>query len=692
MASAINNKDRIADISLSLGSLYSELGEIQLAIGYYKQSLRTFKAINNSWGVAVSLRNIGVLHFNLGEFNEALFNYEQALPIYKAIDDREGQANVHEDIGNVYLHLGEEQQALDYFGQSLSLYKEIGYRNGEVFTLINLGQAAIDQNRTELAIFYLKQAVNTVESLRNDISELPKHVKKNFADAKSESYRKLAVLLLEKGRILEAQQVLDLLKIDEIDNYLPGNPRGQIQTKGVIITHSEQPILEKYNELSNSLITISQKLDQLKALATKGKKLSAEQQKQLVEYDQIQTEARRAFREFFSSPDIQQKLAQSYNAKQQQIPLDLFERLRKNLSKLGNAALVYPLILPDRIELIITTADAPSVYRTVKVSQTELNQAILDYRNALRFPNLDPKIPANKLYRWLIEPLEADFAQAHIRTILYAPDGALRYIPLAALYDGKQWIAQRFAVNNITAVSITDLEPSTPGRLRVLAGAYADENLSYKVQIRDQPPITYRGLPYAGEEVNNLAAAVANTDKRIDQAFNLKSLKPLFSEYNILHFATHGAFFPGRPEDSFLLFGDGEQASLNSIADWTLNGVDLVVLSGCDTGLGIESSPNNPTPKNTKIGSGSEILGLGYQFQASGAKATIASLWSVDDGGTQSLMSAFYKLLAQGNITKVEALRQAQVQLITGKVRGHVNQDLTNPHYWAPFFLIGNGL
>ena len=81
---------------------------------------------------------------------------------------------------------------------------------------------------------------------------------------------------------------------------------------------------------------------------------------------------------------------------------------------------------------------------------------------------------------------------------------------------------------------------------------------------------------------------------------------------------------------------------------------NLVVLSACETALG------------AKFGNGEEILGLGYQFQNRGAKATIASLWTVDDGGTQVLMNAFYAQLTQGKISKAEALRQAQIALITG--------------------------
>jgi CHAT domain-containing protein len=130
-----------------------------------------------------------------------------------------------------------------------------------------------------------------------------------------------------------------------------------------------------------------------------------------------------------------------------------------------------------------------------------------------------------------------------------------------------------------------------------------------------------------------------------------------------------------------------------------------LVLSACETGLG------------GKLGNGEEILGFGYLMQRASAKAAIASLGSVDDGGTQALMNAFYAALQLGagelppQLTKAEALRQAQIALITnnytalGQQRGlavqqrnteslptSVTQRLSHPFYWASFILIGNGL
>ncbi|WP_041763159.1 CHAT domain-containing protein [[Leptolyngbya] sp. PCC 7376] len=138
----------------------------------------------------------------------------------------------------------------------------------------------------------------------------------------------------------------------------------------------------------------------------------------------------------------------------------------------------------------------------------------------------------------------------------------------------------------------------------------------------------------------------------------------------------------------FLLFFPYPELTLKDVEKWDLTNVDLLVLSACQTALGDE------------LGDGKEILGLGFQMQRAGAKSAIASLWSVDDGGTQVLMNNFYAVLAnEPKITKAEALRKAQVALvqnadpITGAtVENSLGKNLSYPYYWSPFILIGNGL
>jgi CHAT domain-containing protein len=600
---------------------------------------------------AERLFNEGMQLFQQGtaeSYQQAIAKWEAALPLWREAGDKSKEALTLVGIGFVYSNLGEKQQALDYYQQALPLRKAVGDRAGEAVTLDNLGYLLASQNQPQLAIVFYKQSVNLYESLRGEIKGLSQEIQQSYTKTVEDTYRRLADVLLSQDRILEAQRVLDLLKVQELDDYLRG-VRGTGQQLSFF--RPEEEILKKYNELQKSAIQLGEELSSLRKIPESNR--NSAQNQRIDQLVQLQKALNRQFNDFTDSPEIVALVEQlSRTAKKQSIDLADLDALRENLQQL-NAALLYPLILDDRLELVITTPNSPPLRRTVPVKKEELNQVILQFRQALQNPGSDAKTPAQKLYNWLIAPLEADLKAAQVKTIIYAPDGQLRYIPLAALYDGQQWLVQRYGINNITAKSFTELNAQPKNQPKVLAGAFANASITYTVTI-SQRQVNFRGLPFAGKEVETLATTLTQTTKLVDKDFSLASIEPKMNEYSILHFATHAAFVPGAPEDSFILFGNGDKPNLKDIEDWTLNKVDLVVLSACETGVGGE------------FGNGAEILGLGYQFQSRGAKAVVASLWQVSDGGTQVLMDAFYGALKGGNYSKTEALRQAQIALITG--------------------------
>ncbi|QZZ19734.1 CHAT domain-containing protein [Leptothermofonsia sichuanensis E412] len=427
--------------------------------------------------------------------------------------------------------------------------------------------------------------------------------------------------------------------------------------------------------------------------------LNPTQKQRLTQLVDLERQINRQFNQFIESEAVQNLVAQlSRTAKNQNLNLEDLNALRDDLRKL-DAVLLYPLILDDRLKLVITTPNSPPLRRTVKhLKREELNRVIAEYRSALEHPGSNARDLAQKLYTWLIQPLEADLQQAKPKTIIYAPDGQLRYIPLAALHDGQQWLIQRYGINNITARSVTDFHTVPAKQPRILAGAYGTQEIT--VQVGDQN-FRFGGLPAASKEVQTLMAAIPGTLGLLDRDFNRPALLPRLNSFNIVHLATHGKVVVGRAEQSFLLFGNTptDVVTLDEIKDLTLKNVALVVLSACETGLG------------GNLGNGEEILGLGYQFQRAGARAAIASLWQVDDGGTQVLMNAFYAALQKG-MTEAQALQEAQKALITGdyttvegrrsdveivdsrtgKPRTVSVDTLQHPYYWAPFILIGNGL
>ncbi|MEH1986365.1 CHAT domain-containing protein [Nostoc sp.] len=694
IARQIKNLEIEASSLNNLGDAYVALKQYPKALSFYQSSLAIFQQIEDFLREANCLNNLGNVYFLIGEYQKSIDLYQQALNIDRKIQNRQGEADTLNNLGNAYSAQGKYNESLTVYQQSLATLRDIGSRRGESVALSNIGSLLEKQNQPELAIVFYKQSVNVRESIRQNIRTLPREQQESYTQTVEDTYRSLADLLLKQDRVLEAQQVLDLLKVQELDDYFR-NVRGT--DKKLIILFPEQKILEKYNALQKKPIQLGQELTELRKIPEASR--SQVQQQQIAQRVQIEEQLNNQFNQFINSPDVVKLVNQlTREVKRQNIDLADLDAFRDDLRRL-NAVMLYPLILDDRLELVITTPDAPPLRRTVKVKREELNEVIVEFRSALQYRRDNVKVPAQKLYNWLIKPLEADLKQAKATTIIYAPDGQLRYIPLAALYDGNQWLVQNYRINNITAKSLTNFNNIHESKLKVLAGAFADIKLSYPVRI-GQEEYSLRGLPFAGQEVANLAATISDTTKLLDKDFSLAAIKPRMNEFSIVHLATHAAFVPGQPEDSFILFGNGDRPTLRDIESWTLNNVDLVVLSGCETGIG------------GKFGNGEEILGLGYQFQSRGARAVIASLWAVDDGGTQALMNPFYAILKRGNISKAEALRQAQIALITtnkntdGKQRrssieikginnnlaSSVSDRLSHPYYWAPFILIGNGL
>jgi len=186
------------------------------------------------------------------------------------------------------------------------------------------------------------------------------------------------------------------------------------------------------------------------------------------------------------------------------------------------------------------------------------------------------------------------------------------------------------------------------------------------------------------------------------QATKLKA-KDLASGYDILHFAAHAELKGEDPLSSAILLaksgGDEGRLQVREVFEMELN-ANLVVLSGCETGLG-------------KLSSGDEFVGLTRAFIYAGTPSVVASLWKVNDASTAHLMSSFYRNLKTKS--KVESLRQAQLEMIRGKVSGELLAQrgvggvgklgqvstapslsqtalpLSHPYFWAPFILVGDG-
>ena len=641
----------------SLGIAYGSLGKYDKAIEFFLQWLEIAREIKDRLGEGQSLGNLGIAYDSLGKYEKAIEFQLQSLAIAREIKNRLGEGNALGNLGSDYYALGKYEKAIEFYLQSLAIAQEIENLSGEGVWLGNLGTSFENLKQPELAILFYKQSVNVTETIRKDIRKLDKDTQKSYLATVEKTYRNLADLLLKQDRILEAQQVLDLLKVQELSDYLK-TVRGNTQTaQGIDLQRPEQNIIALASELTN----LQQK--------DRDNKLSDTEQQRLAQLVQTERDQNKQFNSFLNSPEIKKLITELRRVEDQQnLNLSSYRKLQKDvLTQIPKALLLYPLILDDRIELIIINAKTPPLRRTVKIKREQLNQEIVDFLSGLRDSGSeDVKEPAQKLYKILIQPFEAELRELKIDTIIYAPDGQLRYIPLSALHDGKQWLVERYRVNNITAESLTSFAPKPLAKPHIFAGAFGGK-------AGEKSHAGFTGLPETLTEVQKIASLFPNTTTFTEAEFSKQITETKANSHTILHLATHGQLSVGTPEDSFILFGNGEKATIREIQDWSLSNVDLVILSACQSGIG------------SKLGTGVEILGLGYQMQAAGARVAIASLWLVNDVGTQALMTAFYSELQKGDVTVTEALRRAQVALIKSPKYNH-------PNYWSAFFAIGNGL
>ena len=600
----------------NLGNAYAYLGKSQPAIAAYQEALAIYKQIGDRNGEATALGNLGKAFIDLGQYPQAVIYLEQTLAISRSIKDRQGEAATLGNLGITYNLLKQYEKAVDLSQQQLVIAKEIGERRAEASALAQIGYALSKLDRTDIAIAFLKNSIGITEEIRKDIRSLSKEDRQSYVGTVSDRYRYLADLLLQKNRVMEGLQILDLLKVQELEDYLK-NVKGSNRTGlGVRLLEPEKALRDRLSTL---------KLEQA------------------------------------------DELNRTLTSQIQQIPKSEINKVPDYLQQIPQGTvLLYPLILGDRLEIILFSPNTEPISRTVNITKAKLESLVRDFKNDLRdYGSEDVKETATKLYELIIKPIEPELAQAKAQTILYAPDGILRYVPLAALYDRKQWLAEKYRISNLIAYTLSDFSPQPKYSPNILAGAFGGKAGERK--------FGQTALPATVKEVQAIANSFQNSVTLTEDRFSRQAIESKFKNHNILHLATHAEFKVGVPDNSFIIFGNGDKIQLNEISDWQIPNINLIVLSACQTGTG------------TSLGSGIEILGFGYQVQKAGAKSAIASLWAVDDAGTQALMAAFYNELRKGDLTIAEALRNAQASLIASK-------EFNHPYYWSAFFAIGNGL
>ncbi len=664
-------------------------------------------------------------------------------------------------LGQLYEHSQNKQKTLYYFQQAVTNPEKVIDKSLLVSAYYQLAKLAIEDHQPQQAWQHLQQASILMKALpanransqlwlnigyqslqlyilspqNNFLTAAFSHLNNALTQARQDQQHRIQAAALKHLASLYQQQ-------QQIDEAI------QLLQEGIRAAQEEQA--------DDLLIDLEWKIGQLYQQQNKPDLAIAAYRHAVNHIERIRIDipvsyqnGRSSFRETFAPiylalADLLLRQSSTVSSSQQQILLaearDSIERMKKSeledyfqsrcdiatnidvLQKTDpHAAAFYPLPLSDRLEIIVDTADGLRRF-TSKVTAKELEQQARLFskhlRNYAEFSQ--SKAQAQLLHRWLIAPVEAFLQQQHIETLIYIPDGVLRLVPLAALYDGKKFVIENYAVATSPGMSLIDNSHIEHQNRMLLAGVShpgevisdlpeslltnlvaqsseqkrtsptATDNLPQTLSATEQQKRTRElrellrnpvvieklqqllSLPGVDTEIKQLAEQ-NHSSYLLNESFSLENFIQLLKEepHDILHIASHG-FFGGNAEDSFIMTYN-KILNLNQL-EVLLNSdyfkqfpIDLLVLSACQTAEGDDRSP----------------LGISGVAIKTKVHSALGSLWAVSDDATTELMTTFYSSLIDSHQTKAKALQTAMLKLLKQK-------NFANPSYWSPFVLIGN--
>jgi len=343
----------------------------------------------------------------------------------------------------------------------------------------------------------------------------------------------------------------------------------------------------------------------------------------------------------------------------------------------------------DQLEILIVTGDGQPLRKMVAgVTRDRVQTVVKEFVNEAADPRKTRSqnylAPAQQLYRWLVQPIEAELQTKGIGNLAFIADAGLRFIPFAALHDGQQFLIEKYSLGLMPSFGLTNPRFASLKQARILAMGASE--------FAEKQP-----LPAVPTELSAITRGAQTGRTFLNQEFTLTNLQTQRQQepFKIVHLATHGEFQPGALDNSYIQLWD-TRLRLNQLRQlsWNNPPVELLVLSACRTALGSEEA---------------ELGFAGFAVQA-GVKSALASLWSVSDEGTLGLMTEFYRQLELVPI-RAEALRQAQLAMVQGRVRiengrlyDSMGKEITlpptladlgsinfrHPYYWAAFTMIGS--
>ncbi|HJQ32220.1 MAG TPA: CHAT domain-containing protein [Pyrinomonadaceae bacterium] len=692
----------------NIGAAHYAAGSYEEALRTYVRALEIYKKLKDKGDVATTQTNVAAARAALGEYGPALSLLEETLPLRREAGDRAGEAITLNGIGEVHMQKGDSRAALDYFTRALPLFAATGERNLEAGALGNAMRASRALGNRGAALFYGKQAVNRYQELRGVSRELKGELQKNYLRTVKNAYQQLAELLIEEGLAGQAVQVLNFYQDQQFFDLSADARRAPQQVE---FTQGENRYRDAYQSAAKRLAEVGPRLFTLERRAERippTDEEAAELRGLAAQYADASAALAGVLKELDSGaprpPDAREAKAVPDEVSQ---VLGALGRLDSEAGQ--KTAVLYTLVGDERLYVLLLGPDGVRAFSR-PVGAADVGSKAAAFLKALSCPDTDPRPAGAELYGAIFGATEAAgggrstlaeaLAGRKPDVLLWSLDGALRDIPVSALYDaaGGQYLVEKYQSAVFT---------------RAGAGRFLRKPNVWTTGIglgTSEPYLGYQPLYHVPGELaaifgrRGAGPALVSGRVLLNKMFKRETLDTLNGRYPLVHITSHFVFVPGDSYGSVLLLGDGDQYRLFEMQEKRdlFAGVELLMLTACETAV-------QQADRQRK-----EIDSLAEMAQRQGANSVIATLWPIDDRATPSLVVGFYRLhAAHPAWPKSELLRQAQLSLLKGRVApGRVPKGvgeescaadvkgagrfipepgapLSHPYYWAPFVLYG---
>lgn len=709
---ATNDRGLEAATLTNMGIVYNFVGDREKAFRHLDQALTLTRAIGDRKTEAAVLTHTGTVYSSSGDHPKAVEYLERALQLRVAVSDRLGEANTLNHLGRAYDLASEPQKALDHYGKALPIWRAVGDRNGEVAALYGMARAESVLGDLLRAISHTESALAIINTLRTKVAS--RDLRASYFASVQDLYKLHIDLLmrlhrrqpemgfdvaaLKANEQARARSLIDLLAESSADIRQGVDPRLLARERSLqqmINAEAERQMrLFSGKHTEEAAVAVRRKIEEL---LTQLLAVEAELKAQSPRYAALTQPAPLGLTEIQTTVTDDTTLLLEYSLGEERSYLWAVTATSISSYELPPRAAIEAAA--RRCYELLTARNRYVKFETADEKRKRVQQADAEYPNA-----------ATALSDMLLGPVAAQLGR---KRLLVVPDGALEYLPFAALKVPRQGqfvplMVQHEVTSIPSASTLAVLRRELHGRApaeKVVAvfadpvfekadervtgdvsrgagghhGMIADSNGSDMTRSSDGVPALPR-LPYTRQEAEAILALAPTTGRKAALGFEANRAAAMSEDLNkfrIIHFATHSFLDSMHPELSGIALsmidreGKPQNGFLRAHEVFNLRlGADLVVLSGCRTGLGKEVK-------------GEGLYGMTRGFMYAGSKRVLVSLWDVQDQATARLMSDFYRgLLGPKRPHAAAALRAAQIAIWReGRWRA--------PYYWAGFVLQG---